>query len=205
MAFPMLSLKWPRCPDGVLITPTVGKSGQKHFMYKSERRADRLHETADLGGTKAMEYFNSIGEKGLENFFGEYGFLNEGWKTVSVDEAVEHQALFRLVVTHALDEDANVSSRALGSLVDNVQLEGFTYIGRGNRPGLALRSIDLLGFIKMELFSASSAGARLAFCQRCGKGVLTGPNTGSKSHMKYCTDACRVAASRSRLKAIEVR
>jgi hypothetical protein len=38
-------------------------------------------------------------------------------------------------------------------------------------------------------------------CNKCGKETWTGHRTGRRSHAKYCSDRCRVAAMRMRQKS----
>ena len=65
-------------------------------------------------------------------------------------------------------------------------------------PQLTLRAKSLQGLMLMETAFVATNGARVTDCERCGKTFLTGPLTGRRSHAKYCSDRCRVAAMRLR-------
>ncbi len=66
----------------------------------------------------------------------------------------------------------------------------------GNRLSLRLRSLYAL--MLMELAMIVEKGARLASCGHCKVVFLTGPTTGRRSHVRFCSDRCRVAAKRAR-------
>lgn len=53
-------------------------------------------------------------------------------------------------------------------------------------------------FMMLEIAAALDANADATACRHCQKIFLFGPHTGRRSHGKYCSDRCRVAASRSR-------
>jgi hypothetical protein len=63
---------------------------------------------------------------------------------------------------------------------------------------LILHPRDLFGFMAMEIAFARESGAVTTECEHCEKVYLTGPNTGRRSHSKFCSDRCRVAAMRKR-------
>jgi hypothetical protein len=65
---------------------------------------------------------------------------------------------------------------------------------------MLLKCSSLTNFMKMEIAMAAMHGAKLATCEHCGAVFLTGPLTGRRSHAKYCSDRCRVAAMRARNK-----
>jgi hypothetical protein len=56
-------------------------------------------------------------------------------------------------------------------------------------------------FMIMEIAMAATLGAKLGECDHCGDAFLTGPLTGRRSHAKYCSARCRVAAMRARNQA----
>ena len=63
---------------------------------------------------------------------------------------------------------------------------------------LTLHPENLFGLMALEVALAHEAGATATACEHCGKFFLTGPLTGRRSHSKYCSDRCRVAAMRKR-------
>jgi hypothetical protein len=69
-------------------------------------------------------------------------------------------------------------------------------------PRMLLRCKSLGDFMHMETVTAAVQGAKLATCEHCGAAFLTGPLTGRRSHAKYCSARCRVAAMRARNAAL---
>jgi hypothetical protein len=65
-------------------------------------------------------------------------------------------------------------------------------------PRMLLKCSDLRHFMTMEIAMIAMQGAKLAECEHCKAVFLTGPLTGRRSHAKYCSDRCRVAAMRAR-------
>lgn len=63
---------------------------------------------------------------------------------------------------------------------------------------LVLHPDSLASFMAMEVALAHEVGAVSTTCAHCRNYFLTGPLTGRRSHAKYCSDRCRVAAMRKR-------
>jgi hypothetical protein len=74
--------------------------------------------------------------------------------------------------------------------------------GGGGALRMLLACYDLTTFMSMEVAMAAMQGAKLGTCDHCGNVFLTGPLTGRRSHAKYCSARCRVAAMRARNQAI---
>jgi hypothetical protein len=74
----------------------------------------------------------------------------------------------------------------------------FDLAGEGGAPRMLLRCEDLMQFMTMEIAMVAMHGAKLAECEHCKDVFLTGPLTGRRSHAKYCSARCRVAAMRAR-------
>jgi hypothetical protein len=53
-------------------------------------------------------------------------------------------------------------------------------------------------YMALEIATAVEAGATMTACRHCDRRFLFGPHTGRRSHAKYCSDRCRVAAARRR-------
>jgi hypothetical protein len=69
---------------------------------------------------------------------------------------------------------------------------------RDDKPQMLLRCKNLLDFMRMEVAMVALEGAKLATCERCPNLFLTGSSTSRRSHATFCSDRCRVAASRAR-------
>jgi hypothetical protein len=70
--------------------------------------------------------------------------------------------------------------------------------GKGGAPRMALQSQSLFAFMLMEAAMIAAHGVRLTSCKQCDGAFVTGPLTWRRSHARYCSDRCRVAAMRSR-------
>jgi hypothetical protein len=68
----------------------------------------------------------------------------------------------------------------------------------GGKPQMLLQCKSLLDFMKMEVGMVALEGAKLATCEHCPNLFLTGSSTSRRSHATFCSDRCRVAASRAR-------
>lgn len=66
------------------------------------------------------------------------------------------------------------------------------------RPRLVLETLSMRGFMMLELAAAIEAGVTAVACEHCDKLFLFGPLTGRRSHGRFCSDRCRVAAMRAR-------
>jgi hypothetical protein len=66
---------------------------------------------------------------------------------------------------------------------------------------LVLSALTTVSFMALEVAVALDIGAIITACQHCKQHFLYGPHTGRRSHGKFCSDRCRVAASRVRAQA----
>lgn len=74
----------------------------------------------------------------------------------------------------------------------------YVYSEASGRGRLVMQAASLSHFMAMEFIAIHEAGAVATTCEHCSKIFLTGPLTGRRSHAKYCSDRCRVAAMRAR-------
>jgi hypothetical protein len=65
-------------------------------------------------------------------------------------------------------------------------------------PRMLLKCPNLDTFMVMEVAMVAMNGVRWSLCDHCEDIILTGPLTGHRSHAKYCSSRCRVAAMRAR-------
>jgi hypothetical protein len=63
---------------------------------------------------------------------------------------------------------------------------------------LVLEATSVRDFMALEVASACEAGAQINGCSHCSNFFLFGPYTGRRSHGKFCSTRCRVAAMRMR-------
>src|SRR3569833_1145357 len=73
----------------------------------------------------------------------------------------------------------------------------FQRAGKGS-PRMVLKARSLMDTMLMECMAVAEHGARFAKCENCGDVFLTGPLTWRRSHARFCSDKCRVAAMRAR-------
>lgn len=73
-----------------------------------------------------------------------------------------------------------------------------SFVHSAGATRFVLEADTLFDFLIMEIAAIHAAGAVATSCEHCRKIFLTGPLTGRRSHAKYCSDRCRVAAMRAR-------
>jgi hypothetical protein len=76
----------------------------------------------------------------------------------------------------------------------------FHLAGPKGTPRVLLKCSHLIALMKMEVAMIVAHGARIGECEHCGDMFATGPMTGRRSHARFCSDRCRVAAMRARNK-----
>lgn len=89
--------------------------------------------------------------------------------------------------------DPHHANRALDGVTLKPSVRRFEGASR-----LVLAATSTADFMALEIAAAIEAGAQMTACQHCKKHFLFGPFTGRRSHAKYCSDRCRVAAMRVR-------
>jgi hypothetical protein len=184
----LLRLESERCPDGV-----VFERGQ--FNYRSDRRETVRRETSNLEDPVVMMFVNARDDEGRAAFFSQFGLLEAG-DVLRRNDVLRYQKAFQeLLARHEF-------------AADMAALELFSERSFDLRPTFCL-ALDialevrldnrtLLSFMLMETATATTEGTKLAACERCGAQFLTGPLTGRRSHARFCSDRCRVAAMRAR-------
>jgi hypothetical protein len=220
-----LFLETKRCPDGVdlergngevtdLQHGTTFDEFRERFRARSDRRQPIRLEFQNLENPVVVEFVNAREDSELAKFFSGFGWLSSGedgyyGPGYGPDPLLEFvltaQKEFRnwlgsLGGSSALDALRTISS-SYG--YGGIELEPeFDLSGEGGTPRMLLKCSNLANFMKMEIAMAAMHGAKLATCEHCGAVFLTGPLTGRRSHAKYCSDRCRVAAMRARNKGV---
>jgi hypothetical protein len=206
-----LAIEIERCPDGVEMTDS------DHYRFRTNRRETQRIVLADLEDPIVIAFVNATDDDARQLFFGRFGLIgltrfwhdrsgrqwvHGGAPDVRRDDTLKDQSWFRKLLQSAGGGDATAAMTAVNSalakhrefnLQPTIQLAG----SRGT-PRLLLKSESLLGFMLMETAMVVANGARLAECEQCGTLFLTGPMTGRRSHARFCSDRCRVAAMRAR-------
>ena len=221
-----LFLETERCPDGVELergnvemTDFQHETTYDEFVERFRARSDRRQpiglEFQNLENPVVVEFVNAREESELARFFSRFGW--------DLSDARSTQAGFRRVselwsspgICSHLAERISQLARRSGRFQCARRLAGNKQLVRicrhptrarvrsfreGGTPRMLLKCSSLTNFMKMEIAMAAMHGAKLATCERCSAVFLTGPLTGRRSHAKYCSDRCRVAAMRARNK-----
>jgi hypothetical protein len=187
------------------------------FRYRTDRRETQLVTIGDLENPIVMAFVNATDDKRRQSFFERYGLLKltpwwhqrnpKAWVYGNLhpelhhDDVVHDQSRFRDLLRYAGGEDRAAGMAAVNSAIANRAFNlqpTFHLAGPNGAPRLLLKSESLIGAMLMEVAMGVSNGARLAECEKCAALFLTGALTGRRSHARFCSDKCRVAAMRAR-------
>src|SRR5262249_25522644 len=169
----------------------------------------------DFENPVVVEFINARDDDARLQFFSKFGVTwgsvfgtelirpSDGYLTASGHgEVVRYQERLRKFLTKVTGTDQVAALEALNDIVSkpggSALLPRFDLAGEGGTQRMLLQCVGLLDFMSMEVAMAGSHGAKLATCEHCGDVFLTGSLTGRRSHAKYCSARCRVAAMRAR-------
>lgn len=203
-------LHWERPADGVEIAIDKKlaawhlKGDGRVARMRSERVVQVTYEITNLENPIVLHLINCSSDEERGGFISRFGFLEREGDFLRGFIPGLHIAQLSLADALSLPSLGIAPATDLANIV--VQLMGFDVTlrpsfersGSGGTLGLALHPDSLGSFLAMEIAMAHQMGAVAATCQHCGKIFLTGPMTGRRSHAKYCSDRCRVAAMRKR-------
>lgn len=206
----VLILRTTRCPDGVDLhdygpSETV-KGPVSHnlfFRYRTNRREPLRLELQHLQNPVVVDFVNARDDAGLVKFFSTFGLL-DNVRSVSEHSVVPVAHFHRSCgdwLAAAGGGDKTAALEALNAAVAETALDlrpEFDLGGENGSPRMLLSALHLRGFMIMEIAMVAMNGARLFRCEHCGSAFLTGPLTGRRSHARFCSDRCRVAAMRER-------
>lgn len=218
-------LTWPRCVNGVtrVVRPRdrglldleadADEANVEVFAYRSAKIESVRREVLNLEDPLAIRFLNASTTDQLETFIGIYGFLLpkgfDPWEAVpsirrkqqnvlemvkAAGSAEREEAVDRMNVALAYHE-YKFGTPTLNPLKLKPSLE---YVPGGATSRLVLEPDSLYDFMCVECMTIAATGARVTNCEHCGKFYLTGPLTGRRSHGRFCSDRCRVAAMRKR-------
>lgn len=198
-----LFLGGERCPDGVEVLHKDDPIAT--FQYRTDRREPLRIEIEDLKNPVVITFINARKDADRIAFFSSFGLLYppgpESGLTV-----VGHQMTCRNFLARAGGPDQVEALRSVNDSIEQM-LHGvdlrpiFDLGGAGGAPRMLLKCRDLMQFMVMEIAMVATNGARFAECEHCGDAFLTGHLTWRRSHAKYCSDRCRLAALRARQRA----
>jgi hypothetical protein len=191
---------------------TDGKPSFPFFRFRSDRCANQQATFTDLKDPIVLKFVNATSDEKRQLFFGEFAMSHDFLLTrrFPLDE---HPAVLAARMIHRDDMLARqdfYTSLLSKAGVDNVAAlkeinhhtidlsPTFNLGGSDGSPRMNLKTHSLFSFMLLETAMAVVHGARLATCERCDAVFLTGPLTGRRSHTRFCSDRCRVAAMRAR-------
>lgn len=189
-----LRIDWARFPDGVHFSG----EGRGRAWQPETTRTERLPlDIRNLEDPIALKFINAgSDEKLLGGFLRRFGPPKRAPFSTRLDDLKELQAELLGILRTDVGKPAEQAGRLNACLTDT-QLRPSAEVTEGG-VRISVQADDLFSFMAMEMASAVEAGASLATCDHCGTHYLTGPLTGRRSHSKFCSDKCRVAAMRER-------
>jgi hypothetical protein len=128
-------------------------------------------------------------------------------RPLNLDELENRRAVLsgNIAMTNPMAKtDPTEKVRYLNKMIDTADAivwPSFVYSEGSMR--FVLKADTLYDFMVMEVAAIHEAGASATSCEHCHRMFLTGPLTGRRSHARYCSDRCRVAAMRVRNAAKE--
>jgi hypothetical protein len=203
-------LEWERCPDGVEIIDLgpapktdLGKTKlpEPHGLWlraRSARRVPVVYEMRDLERPVVLHFLNARSLDDMIAFHGRFGMRGSA-DTASLDQCFQERDNLANFLACSTASQIGEATEIVNTVLSTVRLRPTVdFAGSGKMPNITLHPASLWQFMAMEVATAASCGAELAQCENCGKLFLTGSLTGRRSHAKYCSDRCRVAAMRKR-------
>lgn len=192
-----IQLTWARPVDGVKFAESA--TGNPILEYVTEREHPVQHRLSNLEDPTAMRLVNATTNDALLAFVGRFGLLDRsgGQRHNFVGTIGYHRdQITELLTMTALPPDERIG-RSNALLQYTVFKPTFEMTTQGQQR-LVLLAENLVDFMFYECAVAIDVGAVLSACEHCNLKFLTGPLTGRRSHAKYCSDRCRVAAMRTR-------
>jgi hypothetical protein len=198
-----IKLRWERRVDGF----ERDTERPHQLRARSERTDPAVYEVADLKAPIVLRLVNCRTDEDCVEFANRFGsplHFNDAVLSLplirGMAEGLRTQVLSTIGKHLAPQERAHFVNEA----ISNVTLRPcYVYSDLTGRGRLILEADTLHSFMMMEHLAAHEAGAVATSCEHCNKIFLTGPLTGNRSHAKYCSDRCRVAAMRARNAAKE--
>jgi hypothetical protein len=196
-----LKLSGERCPDGVdLVVLSIGRGGgPSKFSYRTARRVPLQIEIENLRNPVAVDYINAHTDAERARFFSRYGMPGGGEEIERKRVLQEQGALNTLLRVVGGDKPAAAIEAITSALKlpEDRLLPAFD-LARGGIPRMLLEVQCLSALMHMEAALVAAHGARYRTCLYCKSVYLIGPETERRSDARYCSDRCRVAATRMR-------
>jgi len=183
------------------------------FRCQSSRRTSLALEISSLEDPVVLRFVQADNRSAQAAFLSRYGMLTSADREAgqaSVQDVASAHLLIAAMLEAATSQDRPFALSVINDALENgvtfgrhrlapVQLRPtLSLAGGASVPGLSLAPDSLVSFMIMECTMVAAADVRLATCQHCECRFLTGHMTGRRSHAKFCSDRCRVAAMRVR-------
>lgn len=205
-----IALEWRRPTDGVDLVDrgpkrvegttllTEHEVGGLWYQPRSDRQTPVIYGISDLENPVAIKFINARSDEKRAAFFSMHGFLFEQ-QEASQEDTGRRQDDFLGFFAGVSAARSPSALKSINEIIEQFSLQ--PSLEFATQPAkLVLRTQSLFAYMAMEGAFALSVGAQLALCENCAKAFLTGSMTGRRSHAKYCSDRCRVAAMRKRNK-----
>jgi hypothetical protein len=174
------------------------------FRCRTERREPLHLEIKTLEDPVVVAFLNARDDQARARFLSEHGLLvpqSDG--EILHSEVLRSRDSFAQLLAHIRHRKPAAAVNAVNEAIAahrSFNLRPALGLVRKS-PQLTLGCESLTAFMLMEVAMFVAHGVREAHCQRCNTLFVTGRLTGRRSHAKYCSDRCRMAAMRERQKA----
>lgn len=198
-----IKLHWERRVDGF----ERDTERPDQLRARSERTDPLIHEITDLEDPVFLHLMNCRTDKDFIAFLYRFGSpmnFNDGVLHLPIIRGMAEGLRTQAMGTIGKDLSPQERAYFVNEALSTVTLRpSYGYSEQTGRGRLILEADTLYGFMMMEHSVAHEAGAVATTCEHCDRIFLTGPLTGRRSHAKFCSDRCRVAAMRARNAAKE--
>ena len=174
------------------------------------------HELNDLSDPIAVQFVNAKSDGALKHFLSSYGLpgsfeppiryadvlsdLPSEKRPIPVDRISQKMILGwqSIILRILVDKDTKILNALIG-ITESLRLTPAVSPPRGSEKlAISFTPNDLFGYMLMEVAFMIVGDGPLLTCDHCGSLFIAGSGTGKRSHKKYCSDRCRVAAMRAR-------
>jgi hypothetical protein len=197
-----VTLQWKRPVDGV--EKIRDKDGIELFAPRSDRIEDYALHITDLEDPVVMRFINGLHlDQTHTGFLSRFGMLKRVDQPTPVKDAgsLWFELTTRLFQSTDRSKDPKRRTIYINALLEDAPAKlSFDRDPDTDSDRLTLHPENLFGLMALEVALAHEAGATTVPCEHCHKFFLIGPLTGRRTHAKYCSDRCRVAAMRKRKK-----
>ncbi|MBZ9695510.1 DUF6076 domain-containing protein [Mesorhizobium sp. CO1-1-9] len=202
-------LEWQRAADGVKLIHDKALARKRAdgdgraIRARSDRTVPVTYELSNLENPIVATFLNCRDDKDLEAFVARFGDLQKQDEWLGFVPWIQHLQEVMMVglvwsSPKKLHPQANDLMNKVTARRVSLQPSFELAPNDANSLRLVLHPDSLASYMVMEIALAHEVGAVATTCEHCKKYFLTGPLTGRRSHAKYCSDRCRVAAMRVR-------